>query len=454
MRNLGRTFGWLWAAYAVSAYGTGLGFGAFSVVAIEVLHAGSAEVAALSSAGLAIGALLAVPLGPWMEFRAKRPVMIAMDVVRFAALVSIPCAYWLGALSFAQLLVVSVVAAAAKIAFTAASGAYLKTIVPADRLLIATSRFESTTWSATIIGPPLGGAAVGLLGPVTTVVFDAISYLLSALGVTAIREPEEPPKPSAKRARRWSDLVEGWRYILAHRTLRRFFFNIVLVNALIMATEPLLSVLMLGPLGFPVWEYGLAFAVPCIGGLIGSRLARRVAARYGERTVLRVFGAVRACWPLGLAFIRPGLAGLVIVMATELGLIICMSIFSPVFAAYRMNNTDADRQARVLAAWSITTSTSIAVVTMLWGLVAELTGPRAAIALAGVLLLATPFLLPRQPRPYSHTRWRYDDDRDRGSTGPRRVDDLGSPVGADPRVRAVRGGPGGGAQVDGGPPAG
>ncbi|HEX4701020.1 MAG TPA: MFS transporter [Pseudonocardiaceae bacterium] len=392
--SLGRSFGWLWAAYAVSAYGTGLGFGAFTVVAIKVLNAGSAEVAALSSSGLAIGALLAIPLGPWMEFRAKRPVMIAMDVVRFAALASVPLAYWLGALSFAQLLMVSIVAGAAKIAFTAASGAYLKTVVRVDHLLVATSRFESTTWSATIVGPPVGGAAVGLLGPVITVVVDAVSYLLSALGTTAIRTPERPPNPRASGTRRWSDVLEGWRYILTHHTLRRFFFNVMLVNGLIMATEPLLSVLMLARLRFPVWEYGLAFAVPCVGGLIGSRLARRVAARYGEQTVLRVFGTLRACWPLGLVFIRPGLAGLVIVMATELGLIICASIFNPVFAAYRLTNTDDSRQARVLTAWSITTSTSIAVVTVLWGVLAQLTSPRTALALAGVLLLGTPFLLP------------------------------------------------------------
>jgi MFS family permease len=394
--SLGRSFGWLWAAYAVSAYGTGLGFGAFSVIAIKVLDAGSAEVAALSSAGLAIGALLAVPLGPWMEFRAKRPVMIAMDAVRFMALVSIPLAYGLGVLSFWQLLVVSVVTAAAKIAFTAASGAYLKSIVPADGLLVAASRFESTMWSATVIGPPLGGAAIGLLGPVTTIVADAVSYLLSALGITAIREPEQLPSPRKTQQRRWSDIVEGWRYILTHRTLCRFWINVMLVNGLIMATEPLLSVLLLSTLRFPVWEYGLAFAVPCIGGLIGSRLSRRLAARYGERTVLRVFGVLRVCWPLGLVFIRPGVAGLVIVMATEFGLILCLSIFGPVLTAYRYNNTDIDRQARVLTAWSISTSASIAVLTVLWGLLAQFTSPRVAIALAGIALLGTPLLLPRQ----------------------------------------------------------
>ncbi len=391
--NLGRPFAWLWAAYAVSAYGTGLGFGAFTVVAVDVLHAGPAQVSALSAAGLAIGALLAVPLGPWMEWRAKRPVMIAMDLVRFAALASVPLAHWLGVLSFAQLLVVAVIAGAAKIAFTAAAGAYLKTLVPADRLLVATSRFESTTWSATVVGPPLGGAAIGVLGPVVTVLADAVSYLLSALGLAAIRHREPPPRGTTA-TRRWRDLAEGWRLILAHPTLRRLFANTIAVNALIMAGEPIVSVLMLAHLGFPAWQYGLAFAVPCLGGLIGSRLARRIAARLGEHRVLRVFGTLRVVWPLGLAAVQPGPAGLVIVMGTQFGLIVCLSVYNSVLAAHRLNHVETGRHARVLTAWSISSSAAIAVVTVLWGLLAQAVGPRAALALAGVVLLATPVLLP------------------------------------------------------------
>ena len=63
---------------------------------------------------------MAVPLGPWVEFRRKRPVMIAMDLIRFAALLTVPAAYALGWLGFAQLLIVSVVVGAADIAFKAA----------------------------------------------------------------------------------------------------------------------------------------------------------------------------------------------------------------------------------------------------------------------------------------------------------------------------------------------
>lgn len=395
-RSLGREFGWLWTAYAISAYGSGLGFGALAFVAILELNAGPAEVSALAAAGLAVGALVAVPLGPWVEFRRKRPVMIAMDLARFAALISIPVTYALGWLTFVQLLVVAVVVAAAKIAFNAASGAYLKTLVPPQDLLVANGRFESTTWSATAVGPPLGGAAVGLLGPVTTVVIDAVSHLLSALGIRAIggREPDPDTAGAARRGLAAGELLDGWRCILAHPGLRPLFFNALLVNGLIMAAEPPLAVLMLGDLGFAPWQYGLAFTVPCVGGLIGSRLAQRIAARHGRQKVMRTAGTLRACWLVGLAFIGPGVGGLALVMVVELGLILCISVFNPVLATYRLEHTPPDRVARTLSAWSISSSATIAALTALWGLLASVTGPRLAIAIAGLLMLATPLLLP------------------------------------------------------------
>ena len=397
-QSLGRQFGWLWAAYSVSALGTWLAFDAFSLIAILALHAGSTEVSALSAAGLAVGAVVALPLGPWMEFRRKRPVMVAMDLIRFAALMSVPAAFALGRLGFAQLLVVSVVVAAADITFTAASGAYLKALVRQQDLLVANGRFESTTWTATMLGPPLGGAAIGLFGPVVTMVANAVSYLLSALGIRAIGGSEPEPARSGATRLRAGDLFEGWRYILTHRSLRPLFFNVLVVNGLIMATAPLLAVLMLGRLGFAPWQYGLAFAVPCAGGLVGSRLARRLVARFGQHKVMVVSGALRACWGLGLAFVGPGVPGLVLVMVVELGLITCSSVFNPVLATHRLNQIPADRVARTLSAWSVTTKVSIAAMTATWGLLAGLTGPRVAIGIAGLVILATPLLLPRHDR--------------------------------------------------------
>jgi hypothetical protein len=394
-RSLGRQFGWLWAAYSVSTFGTWFAFDAFPLVAIFVLHVGSAEVSVLKAAGLAVGAVLAVPLGPWVEFRSKRPVMVAMDLLRFAAVISVPLAFAVGWLTFAQLLVASVVVAAADITFQAAAGANLKALVPSGDLLVANGRFESTNWTASMVGPPLGGAAMVLLGPMAALITDAVSYLLSALGIRAIGGREQRPvRPEAARLRA-TDLLDGWRFILTHPTLRLLFFNTVLVSSLILATGPLLIVLLLDSLGFTPWEYGLAFGVSCVGGLIGSRLSGPLVARFGRHRILLVAGTLRACWSVGLAFIGPGAAGLVLLIAVEFGLITCMGVFNPVFATHRLELVPNDRVVRTLTAWSVSTKATSAIMSALWGLLATLSSARTAIEVAGVLILATPFLLPR-----------------------------------------------------------
>jgi MFS family permease len=399
--SLGREFNWLWSAFAVSSLGTGLAFGAFPLVVILVLHGGSGEVSALSAAGQAAGAVVAIPLAPWIEFRRKRPVMVAMDLTRFAALLTVPLAFALGHLTFAQLVVVSVFVEAADITFRSASGACMKALVPPEHLLAANGWFESTNWTSIVLGPPLGGLLIGAFGPVTTVLADAVSFLLSACGIRAIGGDE--PKPAhadrADAARpiglgRVSELFEGWRFILRSPALRPLFFNAIMVNGLIMASEPLLAVLMLGRLGFAPWQYGLAFSVPCIGGLVASRFARRIGARYGQRRVILFTGALRAVWPIGLIAMRPGVAGLAIIMGVELGLIVSCGIFNPVYVTYRLEQTPNDRVSRVLSAWSISSNTSIAVLTALCGLLAQLTTPLTGIGVAGLCILASPFLLP------------------------------------------------------------
>ncbi|GAA2718222.1 MFS transporter [Actinocorallia aurantiaca] len=400
--RLGRRFGWLWAAYGTSELGTWLAFGAFPLIAIQTLHAGPAEVAALASAGVAVGAAVAVPLGPWVEFRRKRQVLMAMDLARCAALLTIPAAFALGVLTFLQLLLVSVVVAAADITFRAASGAYLKTLLPAEHLLVANVRFESTAWTATIVGPPLGGAAIGLLGPVVTVAADAVSYLLSALGIRATGGHEPRPEHQKTARMRPADLLDGWRYILADATLRPLFFNTALFNGLVMATSPLLAVLMLGRLGFTPWQYGLAFAAPAIGGLLGSRMARPLATRFGQHRILIVSGSLRAIWPVGLVFLGPGTGGLLLVIGVELGLIFCCGVFNPVYATHRLERTPTDRIVRTLSAWSVTTKATTALLTAVWGVLGSLLGPRTAIGLAGALLLATPLLLLRRDHTPQH----------------------------------------------------
>lgn len=244
-------------------------------------------------------------------------------------------------------------------------------------------------------------------------VVDAVSYLLSGVAIGAIRGAEQRLVRGAATPVRFADVVDGWRYIFSSPALRPLFLNTVIVNALMLASAPLVAVLMLGRLGFAPWEYGLAFAVPCLGGLVGARLAQPLVARLGEQRVMVGSGEIRAFWSVGMAFIPAGAAGIAVVMLVQFGLLTSLGVFNPVSATYRLERTADRHLARTLSAWMITGNAMIAALTAVWGIVASLVGLRPAIAIAGLLLLATPLLLrfPKEAR-------RLDEELEAGQAAP------------------------------------
>lgn len=82
-------------------------------------------------------------------------------------------------------------------------------------------------------------------------------------------------------------------------------------------------------------------------------------------------------------------------MTVELGLITCAGVFDPALAGDRLEHTANDRVARTLSAWLIIGRLITGASTAPWGGPAGLTGTRTAIATAGLLMPATPLLLPR-----------------------------------------------------------
>src|SRR5262249_29221257 len=127
-------------------------------------------------------------------------------------------------------------------------------------------------------------------------------------------------------------------------------------------------------------------------------LARPLVERVGQMPAIVAAGTLRVGWPIGLALVPPGTAGLLLVIGLELGLVTSCALFNPIVATYRLEHAAPDRIARTLSAWSITPSVCIAGATGLWGVLAELVGVRAAIAAAGVVALPTPLLLVRSAR--------------------------------------------------------
>ncbi len=144
-----------------------------------------------------VGAVVAVPLGPWVEFRRKRPVMVAdgpgplrgaAELCRWrtpsARSTSPTC--WSCRSSSPRPTSRSRAAAG----FTSRRWCSRRTC----KLPRPTAHSRSTTWTAAMLGPGRSkrGHQSGLFGPVVTVAVDAVSYLPSRRWASARSRAMEP----------------------------------------------------------------------------------------------------------------------------------------------------------------------------------------------------------------------------------------------------------------------
>ncbi|MEU1471751.1 MFS transporter [Streptomyces sp. NPDC005761] len=396
---LGRDFRRLWGAYAVSAAGSAVGMGALPLIALLVLHASAFQVSLLAAMSAVASAVIALPLGVRIEHRRKRPVMITADLARCAVLVSVPVAMAFDGLTFAQLCVVGVLQTAASIAFDAASGAHLKALVLPEHRLSANSLFETTNWISVSAGPPVGGILIGVLGAAATMVADALSFLGSALGIRRIRLPEPQPPARAATSRPGHEIAAGWQHLLRHPGLRPLFLNALLFGGSVMMASPLMAVLMLRDLGLTPWQYGLALGLPCLGGVLGSRLTPPLTRRFGQRRTLLLSGVVRTLWMVLLPLAPAGAVGVFTIVAADFGLLLAAGVFNPSFLTYRMEATPDALMSRVGTSWSVGAKVCQAAFMIVGGIVADAMGVRGALLVAGLLCMASALLLPwRQAR--------------------------------------------------------
>jgi MFS family permease len=279
-------FLWLWSSQTISQFGSQVSQLALPLVAIVVLGESAFEVAMLGMVEFLPFLLFSLPAGVWVDRLSRRPILVVADIVRAAALATVPIAYWLDGLTIWQLYIVGFVVGVGTVFFDVAYQSYLPSLVERDQLSDGNSKLEISRSAAQLAGPGVGGVLIAILTAPVAVAADAISFVVSALLIGRIRTAERESPPEARRSL-LSELWEGLRYVIRHEYVRGMAASVAIFNFFGNVGGAIILVYFVRELGLSAATIGVVFALGNVGFLVGAFVAKRIETRIGVgRTIV------------------------------------------------------------------------------------------------------------------------------------------------------------------------
>lgn len=226
-------------------------------------------------------ALFALPAGALADRVDRKRLMIATDAIRLAGAASIVAGLWLGRPPYFQVVLVAFLDGAMFSASHITERGALGQVVPQEQVQDAVAQNEARYFSASIVGPPLGGLLFAAARALPFLA-DSVSFLcsISATSLTRTRFQTGAEKPGFR-----AGLTEGFSWLR-----RRPFFRTA--SLLFAAGNPvytglyLLAILLAKHHGASSAAVGAMFAVVGVGGLLGAIAAGPVRRRLTPRAVI------------------------------------------------------------------------------------------------------------------------------------------------------------------------
>ncbi|MEV4636858.1 MFS transporter [Actinoplanes sp. NPDC049548] len=388
----------LWAGMTVSKAGSSVAAVATPLLAVQVLDAGPLPVSLLTAAAWLPWLVVGLPAGAWIDRVARRPVMLAADLVAAAVVASVPIAAWFGVLTMTHLLVMAMLLGVATVFFNVAWTAYLPAMFRKDQLVGANSVLHATDSAAQVAGPAMGGLLVATVSALAGFVTDALSFLVSAVLLWRIRRPERRPSPSQTAPGTLvRDIAAGARWLARDRYLRNLTLHGAAANLFLTGVNALLVVFLVRDVRLGTTGVGMLLAMSSLGGVGAASVTPLLVRRFGDARVLfwsKIFAGVASTL---VPQTRPG-AGLALVVAGMAGISAGAVAGNVINGSFRQAYCPPELLGRILTSMQFVNFGAIPVGAVLGGAAAAAFGTRQALttitigyALSGVILLLGPF---------------------------------------------------------------
>ena len=287
-----------WAGQTISVFGDQISALAIPLTAVLALDASALEVGILTALSWLPHLLFSLPAGVWIDRRAhRRGNMIVADLLRGAALATIPVAWWLGALAIWHLLAVAFVVGSLTVFFDLSSASFFVALVHRSQYVDANSKFSTTRSLSYIAGPSTAGFLVQVFTAPVALLADAFSFLVSAIALRGVhvREPEIDRNGTSAR----DDLAAGFRYLAHEPVLRAGVACTSIINFFSFFVFAIFVLYASRTLDLSAGVIGVVLGAASFGALAGALIAPRVGRRLGIGRAV-VLGAVLFPAPMAL----------------------------------------------------------------------------------------------------------------------------------------------------------
>jgi predicted MFS family arabinose efflux permease len=317
----------LWVGDTASQLGSSFGGIALPYLAVTVLAATSFQMGLLGTLqGLGF-LVIGLPAGALVDRWRKRTVMLGADLLRAALLLSLTVAWWLGALTFAQLAVAATAVGVATVFFDVGYQSYLPFLVGREHVVEGNAKLQASQSVSQAAGPAVGGVAIKFLGAADVVAINAAGYLASATALWRIRHRETPPSPESRRPLR-TEIAEGLRFVVRHPLLRRLLACTGIGNLTGSAANALIMLYMVRELHLSAVAIGVIEAVGAIGGFAGALIVTPLTRRIVDGATIIVTATIFAPLPFvyPLASVLPAIPTLIVGQIAFMAMVVAYNI--------------------------------------------------------------------------------------------------------------------------------
>lgn len=270
----------LWFGQTVSEFGSRISRDAIPLIAVILLAATPAQMGLLVMAASTPILILGLFVGAWVDRLRRRPILIFADTARLLLLLTLPFMAFTDSLTMPALYIIAALMGILTLFFNLAYRSILPSLIDRENLAEGNSKLATTDSLAEIGGPAISGLLIQAVSAPIAVVFDAATFLVSAVSVASIRKPEPLPEKS-RDENLLREMKEGVQIIWHHPILRTIAIGLGVRSFFGNFFAALYAFYAVRELGLTPSVLGIVVSAGGVGAILGALLSHQLTQRFG-----------------------------------------------------------------------------------------------------------------------------------------------------------------------------